>query len=166
MWCFWTKWFLSRSEDTGKSMPSWALRHLEHCQDCRSFQRLNRSLEEFSDIALQLQADGKLNQGISISLDDRAPDPGRRSYIRSFGWRPALTGASILVGLVVGIVWLAGSFQSRTSALGGFKDMDISSFQKMISEVESPYEQEISYLNQGLESVGENIKAFFNSRFT
>jgi hypothetical protein len=165
MWCLWTKWFLSRFEDAGKSLPFWALRHLEHCEDCRSFQRLGRSLEEFSDIALQLQPDEKLNQRISGSLDNMSAVPKQRSNFRSLRWKPAVIGASILFVVAMGIVWLTGPFNQRTSALGGFRDVDISPFQKLLRQVESPYEEEMTYLRQGLESVGTNIKAFFNSRF-
>jgi hypothetical protein len=166
MLCGLTQWVLSRRMDTGKSLPFWADRHLERCRTCQNFRELGRSLEAFAEIPGRIPLDDELNQRILDRFDNLSSSPVERPFSRSFGRKPVLIAASLVFVLVLGMVWLSGPFRSRSLALGGFKDVDLSPIRQMILEMETPYEDERSTINQGLETMGAKIKEFFNTRFS
>jgi hypothetical protein len=164
MWCAWTQWLLSRSVDTGKPIPRWAQGHLARCETCRDFLSLNQSLEELAGLPEKLPADEGLNLRILGSLDAPIGSIQGRPVPRQVRWKAVWASAAFLFVLVSGIVLLRGPFGNQPFALSGFKNVDISPIKNMIGEVESPYLKEMDYLREGLESVGDKIQAFFNTR--
>ena len=164
MWCGIVKWWVSRSLDTHKPLPFLARKHLLHCADCRQFETFGRTLEESVLTPEQLKTEEPFRRRILAGLDAGTDQGQVEKTFRILKWKPATAGALFGTLLLLGFIWIAGPFRSTSSALGGFKEVDISSFKKMISAVESPYEEEISELKQGIEAVGANIKSFFDSR--
>lgn len=165
MWCGVVKWLVSRSLDSGRSLPFLAVKHLSRCDACRNFEVFGRSLEDFSEIPGQLRTGDNLQHKIISGLESEPGEVCRniKKPLPMNKWKPALIGASFAFLLLLGTIWITTPFHGPSTILGGFKDVDLAPLKEMISDVESPYEEEISELRQGLETVGSNIKAFFDS---
>ena len=167
MWCGVVKWMVSRSLDSGRSLPLMAWKHLSRCDSCRNFEAFGRSLEDLSEIPRQLRTGDNLQRKILSGLEQKREAVCRQvdKTILMHKWKPALVGASFIFVLLLGIIWMTGPFRDPSTVLGGFKDVDIAPLKKMISDVESPYEEEISELRQSMETIGLNIRTFFDTRF-
>lgn len=166
MMCPITKWFISRSLDSGKEMPALFRRHLRKCASCREFQRALRVIQDRAaqdargvlDETPEGLADrvkAKVFQPHAVPLE-KHPFPLRRRF-RIF--IPAASTA-LAAGLLAAVLILQ-PFQSKApdpapaaAELSLFNKLARpgESMKNMSLNIESPYERELETLTQAVRS--------------
>jgi len=107
MLCHLTRWLISRTADTGKKMPTWAVRHAERCEACRSYASFAGSLPSRLPGELPSFLAGvpavHPNRNFSASGEPAAPRPYRfRSFLRP------LPVAALVLALAGGVFLFRG----------------------------------------------------------
>ena len=163
MFCMITKWFISRSLDTGKKLPGFVTHHLQSCADCRNFHTLSGSLTQRltrdGGVILR-ERDDALNERIHSSL---APEPQpvvvkRRKPSHIFV--PAFAAALFVLVVAMGVVLqdrtpgAPGSDQNPLTGLSGLLP-EKASLPELVGRVESPMETEMSGLKQTVNSAAK-----------
>lgn len=171
MFCFIHKWFISRRQDTGKSLPGFVTRHLAGCDECRDFDRLSSSLaNRLSQDARALirQQDSFLNERISSALaaaGNRVSQPFKARPRRNplLAPIPLFAAALLVLAAVTGIILqtiqdrhpgpdLDRSFGAVDFEIGETSLVDIA------GQVESPMEREMAALENTMKSAAGFIK--------
>ncbi len=150
MFCVIYRWFISRSQDTQKPLPSMARRHLHHCSTCQAFHSatgvLSQKLEQDSaallkENTIEDEQSLTLNEKIIAALDREieknpikpnrvftmAPRPSTVSTRLSRVPVPLLAAAMLFLVLALGIgiqQFIPGIFTGNKSTTELFKGLD------------------------------------------
>jgi len=152
MLCAWTKWLISRREDTGRRFPSWAEGHLRRCPSCREFARLVSSWkEQRADLRVFDQADAARSRRILFHAaageepQPRADLPSKRIPV------PAL--AAVFAAVVLAVLWLILPRTPALPSLGEIIDPErVSALREEVATVDSPLRQEMDGLERQLDA--------------
>lgn len=152
MLCALTKWLISRREDTGRRLPSWAGAHLRRCPSCLEFSRLAYSWEEQkADLPAFDQADIARSRRIRFKPaagEEPQPWPAR-------AWKriPVARLAAVFAAVMLGVLWLALPRTQPLPSLEQIIDLEkVSALQEEITTVENPLRQEMDHLEQKLDA--------------
>ena len=152
MLCALTKWLISRREDTGRRLPSWAEGHLRRCPSCLEFARLVSSWgEQRADLRTFDQADTARGRRIRFrSAAGEQPQPGHGQIRR---WMPVAALAAVFAAVMLGVLWLALPRTQPLPSLEQIIDLEkVSALQEEITTVENPLRQEMDGLEQKLDA--------------
>lgn len=166
MFCFITKWMVSRSHDTGKPLSGAAARHIERCGECSAFARATESL------STGLRRDAReFLRGNGTALDDKIlstliaePKPVRVPR-RRFMPVPAFAAAVLVVLITAAVLFRTGPVS--TAGPGAFPAIDVPgtmdtpdvlrNVTNIAVKVESPIETEMRSLEQSVKSAAQTL---------
>ncbi len=172
MFCFIHKWFVSRSLDTGESLPGFVVRHLAGCAECRNFERLSGSLaNRLSQDAQALirQHDDFLNERINSALaagaGKRVTQPFKASPRRNplLAPVPLLAAALLVIAVITGIIWQTigdgqpGPGRERSLIAADF-EIGKTSLVEIAGRVQSPMAREMTALENTVKSAAGFIE--------
>jgi len=158
MFCSIYKWLISQALDSGKPAKSLIRRHLRRCASCREFALFSESLDERSaqDIREILKGyDEALDKKIFLKLS-KSPEQ-KESRSRKPVLIPAVAAASAVLVITISIIWLTAPKSSQPNLLKSIYEIDINqtSLEKRIVNIESPLEEEIKGLRETLNSTAK-----------
>lgn len=169
MFCFFHKWFISRTLDVGNRLPGFVSRHLGHCRECRDFYRLSGSLApRLSHDAAEFLLERKdlLDERINSALASRRePEQNREPVFNRrrtplFAPVPLLAAALLVLAVAIGLILqtippgTTGNDQNPFSSLSEIR-LGKTSLPEIIGRVESPIESEMTGLKQTVNSATE-----------
>jgi len=152
MLCAFTKWLLSRREDTGRRLPSWAESHLHRCPSCLEFARLLSTWgEQSAEHSAFDQAETDRSRRIRFRrAAGERPRPGVGLFPKRI---PVAALAVVFAVVVLGAIWMA---LPRTPAIPSLDRIinpeEVSALRGEIATVESPLRQEMEGLEQKLDA--------------
>jgi hypothetical protein len=158
MFCSIYKWYISRSLDSGKSLPTLVSRHIRRCASCRQFAQFSESLENrlVKEVPGFLDGYDESLNGKILSTLARQPEP-KRATKRRPALIPVLAAASAVLVISIAIVWLSLPSSGRITPLNQLAQLRISkaSFENALVKIDSPYEEELTELKQTLKSTAD-----------
>jgi hypothetical protein len=158
MFCSVYKWYISRSLDSGKSLPGLVSRHIRRCASCRQFAQFSESLENrlVKDVPGFLDGYDKSLNEKNISTLTKHPHP-KRAPKRRPALIPVLAAASAVLVISIVIVWLVLPSSDRITPLNQLAQLRISktSFENALVKIDSPYEEELTELKQTLKATAD-----------
>jgi len=164
MFCFITKWMVSRSHDTGKPLSGLTARHIGRCGECSAFARATESLgAALRRDARELKRDGNnaLNEKIISSLiTERVRVPRRR-----FMPAPAFAAALLVVLITATVLFRTGPVSTPDPgvfpAIEVPGTMDTPDVLRNVTDiavkVESPIETEMHSLERSVKSAAQSL---------
>lgn len=152
MLCALTKWLISRREDTGKILPSWAEGHLRRCPCCLEFaRRVSSWREQSADLRSFDQAD--IARSRRILSRPAAGEELQRGTAQGRKRIPAAAFAVVFAAVMLGVIWLALPRTPALPSLDRIIDPEkVSALREEIATVESPLRQEMDGLEQKLDA--------------
>ena len=106
MFCWYFKYLMSRAADSNRQLSQRTRNHIEHCERCRKFYTLCRSM----DAGLRQQAEstdsklsGRLRQRIINSVSEKKV----KTYKVGIRLRPVLAAAAVIAVVLAGIFVLS-----------------------------------------------------------
>lgn len=164
MLCVIHKWFVSRSLDTGKTLPGFVSSHLRHCSGCRDFHHLSgtlsRRLVQDAEIFL-LERDEFLNERINTALTAK-PKPvvvKRRNPAQIFV--PAFAAALFVFVVAMGVILqnskgrAPGTDPNPLTGLSELVPGKTASLPEIVGRLETPMESEMSGLKKSVDSAAK-----------
>lgn len=157
MFCSIHKWLISRSMDTGKSLPRMVKRHIRTCASCRRFAQLSDGLaESFSKAEKKLQRREALEQRIISGLDISSPEEKRPAF--RFRLFPAWAAGILLAAVFVLYISSAGPFSmNRPSRPQAVLELSEASVPRLMEGMVSPIHREADVLTQNLRAAAESL---------
>lgn len=160
MFCSLHKWLISQASDSGKPIPGVVKRHIRRCASCREFDRFCDSLKERFDQGkpdLLMGFDKEIDQKIIAALDKKPvslPSPARKPI-----FIPATAAAFVIIVIAISIILLREPQSDRMTPLNRLAALEVpqASLESMLTNLESPMDEELNSLKQTMKSTGEYI---------
>lgn len=102
MFCWYFKYLISRAADSDRQLSQRTKKHIEHCESCRSFYTLCRSMEA----GLREQAestDSKLSSRLRQRIIDSVSEKKVKTHKVGLRFRPVLAAAAVIAVVLAGI---------------------------------------------------------------
>jgi hypothetical protein len=175
MLCKFSRWMISRAEDTGKALPGIAERHVRHCRACGEYVRtlasLSTRLRAERSAWLAGVPDFELGPwpaaAVSPVIDAAARTPRRPRW----GLQPLPVAAAILVVVAGALVLFQvvlrtprPSVEEHAAALTALRTISAAPTEIGVAlrDVESPLDQERQILERSLVSAANYLQARLN----
>jgi len=177
MWCTLSRWLISRTEDTGKSLPRFAGRHVRGCGACGEFARTATTLSSRLRSERSAWLAGVPDFAVE-SGPDATPMPAakagaheqRRSWL-ALRPLPVAAAATVIVAgaLILFQVVLkepAPTTEDRAAAMASLKTITSApkGWQGVVRQAESPLDEERRILEKSVSSAVEYLQARLNIR--
>jgi hypothetical protein len=147
MLCTFSRWMISRAEDTGKALPRIAERHVRRCHACGEYARTVASLSSRLRAERSAWLAGVPDFKVGPWPAAAASPVPRRSWL---GLRPLPVAAAVLI-VVAGALVLFQVVLRTPEEIGG-----------AIKEAESPLDRERMVLERSLVSAANYLQARLN----
>lgn len=160
MLCFLYRWFVSRSTDLDKPIPTFLSRHRQRCPACR----------EFSDFCTTLKPKAardfkKLLEESQIPSLQRIPVKAEKpvNNRKRLFTVPSLSAAAVVLAVFVCLVWLT-FFPVKEKDFQGISLSSLS-LEKAALNLEDPYEKEYLELKRTIKSTADYLAACLDIQF-
>jgi hypothetical protein len=168
MLCTFSRWMISRAEDTGKALPRIAERHVRRCHACGEYARTVASLSSRLRAERSAWLAGVPDFKVGPWPAAAASPVPRRSWL---GLRPLPVAAAVLIVVAGALVLFqvvlrtpGPTAEERASALAALKTISTAPEEigGAIKEAESPLDRERMVLERSLVSAANYLQARLN----
>jgi len=167
MLCSWNRWRISKTVDTGSSLPKSLERHLQGCEGCRDYHVFSSTLphKAGTDLVSLLSTDKKdLSSRILTGLDGAAAQETALKSRRSPFAIAAFSTAATMAALLLGFVLLRPPAPPDLSELNPFGELRSaeSTLSGLVKSMDSPYHTELENLGASLNATAEFFRSFLD----